>query len=224
LHYGIRGCSLDCAGQTLSGISALILPCCGSPAPTRDFELQKQFVANQAVSREFREKFWGIRGCKNYFRRSLWKSIFLPDVPLLEIIFRVSAMYIALFVLLQIILKPQMGSLRMTNLLLITLITDASDAARAHAEAKEATCRLTREHWQAYARVCLRHGQSNIFECRIASSRSIFLNQFTEHNPNVPLYFATNTNSEKLVHYPRKCLDLIIPFEVFYNQFIAFEI
>ena len=62
-----------------------------------------------------------------------WKSIFFPDVPLLEIILRGSVMYITLFVLLRLVLKRQTGSLRMTDLLLITLIADASQNAMAGA-------------------------------------------------------------------------------------------
>jgi uncharacterized membrane protein YcaP (DUF421 family) len=60
-----------------------------------------------------------------------WESIFLPDVPLLEMILRGSVMYIALFVLLRVILKRQTGSLGMSDLLLITLIADASQNAMA---------------------------------------------------------------------------------------------
>jgi uncharacterized membrane protein YcaP (DUF421 family) len=60
-----------------------------------------------------------------------WKSIFLPDVHFLEMILRGSVMYISLFVLLRIILKRQTGSLGMTDLLLITLIADASQNAMA---------------------------------------------------------------------------------------------
>lgn len=60
-----------------------------------------------------------------------WKSILLPDIPLLEIIFRGSLTYIALFVLLRVVLKRQTGSLGMTDLLLITLIADASQNAMA---------------------------------------------------------------------------------------------
>lgn len=60
-----------------------------------------------------------------------WKSIFLLDVPLFEIILRGSVMYISLFVLLRIVLKRQTGSLGMTDLLLITLIADASQNAMA---------------------------------------------------------------------------------------------
>ena len=43
--------------------------------------------------------------------------MFLPDIPLLEIILRGSVMYIALFILLRIVLKRQTGSLGMTDLL-----------------------------------------------------------------------------------------------------------
>ena len=62
-----------------------------------------------------------------------WKSLFSLDgpVPVLEIILRGSVMYIALFILLRILLKRQTGSLGMTDLLLITLIADASQNAMA---------------------------------------------------------------------------------------------
>ena len=60
-----------------------------------------------------------------------WQSIFLPDIPLLEIVLRGSLMYIALFVLLRVILKRQTGSVGMTDLLLIVLIADASQNAMA---------------------------------------------------------------------------------------------
>ena len=60
-----------------------------------------------------------------------WNAIFLPDVPLLEIVLRASVMYISLFVLLRIILKRQTGRLGMTDLLLITLLADASQNAMA---------------------------------------------------------------------------------------------
>lgn len=55
-----------------------------------------------------------------------WKAIFLPDAPLIEIILRGSIMYLALFILLRVILKRQAGALGMTDLLLITLLADAS--------------------------------------------------------------------------------------------------
>ena len=60
-----------------------------------------------------------------------WKSLFSFDVPLFEIILRGSVIYISLFVLLRVVLKRQAGSLGMTDLLLITLIADASQNAMA---------------------------------------------------------------------------------------------
>jgi uncharacterized membrane protein YcaP (DUF421 family) len=60
-----------------------------------------------------------------------WKSIFSLDVPFVEIILRGSIMYISLFILLRVVLKRQAGSLGMTDLLLITLIADASQNAMA---------------------------------------------------------------------------------------------
>jgi len=58
-----------------------------------------------------------------------WRSIFLPDIPFLEIIVRGSIMYIALFVMLRVVLKRQTGTLTMSDLLLITLLADASQNA-----------------------------------------------------------------------------------------------
>lgn len=54
-----------------------------------------------------------------------WKSIFVPDVPLLEMFLRGSLTYISLFVLLRVVLKRQTGSIGVTDLLLFTLIADA---------------------------------------------------------------------------------------------------
>jgi len=60
-----------------------------------------------------------------------WRALFSPDAPVLEIILRGSVMYIALFVLLRVILKRQTGALGMTDLLLFTLLADASQNAMA---------------------------------------------------------------------------------------------
>ncbi len=62
-----------------------------------------------------------------------WKSIFVPDTSLLEIVLRGSLMYLAIFVLLRVVLKRQTGTLGMTDLLLITLLADASQNAMAGA-------------------------------------------------------------------------------------------
>lgn len=60
-----------------------------------------------------------------------WNSIFLPDVPVSEIILRGSVMYITLFVLLRIVLKRQTGGLGITDVLLVVLIADAAQNAMA---------------------------------------------------------------------------------------------
>ncbi len=60
-----------------------------------------------------------------------WKTVFLPDTSFIEIIVRGSVMYLALFTLLRVILKRQAGTLGMTDLLLITLLADASQNAMA---------------------------------------------------------------------------------------------
>ena len=60
-----------------------------------------------------------------------WKSIFSLDIPFFEIVLRGSLTYITLFILLRVVLKRQTGSIGMTDLLLITLIADASQNAMA---------------------------------------------------------------------------------------------
>jgi uncharacterized membrane protein YcaP (DUF421 family) len=65
------------------------------------------------------------------FSRIDWSSMFVPDVPFLEIIVRGSVMYLGLFIMLRIVLKRQAGTLGMTDLLLITLLADASQNAMA---------------------------------------------------------------------------------------------
>src|SRR5262245_37176506 len=60
-----------------------------------------------------------------------WHSLFVPDTPVLEILLRGSVMYLVLFTLLRIVLKRQTGALGMTDLLLITLLADASQNALA---------------------------------------------------------------------------------------------
>ena len=60
-----------------------------------------------------------------------WNSIFVPDIPFLEIVVRGTVMYLSLFLLLRIVLKRQTGTLGMTDLLLITLLADASQNAMA---------------------------------------------------------------------------------------------
>lgn len=55
-----------------------------------------------------------------------WRGVLGPDVSWLEIVLRGSAMYLGLFVLLRVILKRQSGALTIGDLLLVTLLADAS--------------------------------------------------------------------------------------------------
>ena len=60
-----------------------------------------------------------------------WSKIFLPDVPVLEIVSRGSVVFLALFTLLRVILKRQSSQLGIRDLLVIVLIADASQNAMA---------------------------------------------------------------------------------------------
>ena len=55
-----------------------------------------------------------------------WQSMVSPSHSVLDVIIRGSIMYLGLFALMRVILKRQTGSLGMTDLLLITLLADAS--------------------------------------------------------------------------------------------------
>jgi uncharacterized membrane protein YcaP (DUF421 family) len=54
-----------------------------------------------------------------------------PDIPVLEIVFRGTVVYLAIFVLLRVIVKQAAGSLNLADLLLIVLIADAAQNAMA---------------------------------------------------------------------------------------------
>lgn len=60
-----------------------------------------------------------------------WAQIFRPDTPVLEIVFRGSVVYLALFALLRIGIKREAGSLGLSDLLVIVLLADASQNAMA---------------------------------------------------------------------------------------------
>jgi uncharacterized membrane protein YcaP (DUF421 family) len=60
-----------------------------------------------------------------------WEKMLMPDTPILEIIVRGSLVYLALFCLLRLFLKRQMGTLGVTDMLVIVLIADAAQNAMA---------------------------------------------------------------------------------------------
>ena len=60
-----------------------------------------------------------------------WKSIFVPDTSMLEILIRGTVMYLALFTLLRFVLKRQRGGVAFTDILVIVLVADAAQNAMA---------------------------------------------------------------------------------------------
>src|SRR5215213_6458133 len=58
-------------------------------------------------------------------------DLFKPDIPVLEIIFRGTVVYLAILLLLRVLVKQSAGSLNLAGLLLIVLIADAAQNAMA---------------------------------------------------------------------------------------------
>lgn len=55
-----------------------------------------------------------------------WQSMIFPSHSVLDVLVRGTVMYLSLFLLMRVILKRQAGSLGITDLLLVTLLADAS--------------------------------------------------------------------------------------------------
>lgn len=55
-----------------------------------------------------------------------WQSMIFPSHSVLNVLMRGTVMYLSLFLLMRVILKRQAGSLGITDLLLVTLLADAS--------------------------------------------------------------------------------------------------
>jgi uncharacterized membrane protein YcaP (DUF421 family) len=60
-----------------------------------------------------------------------WKDVLLPSISWIEIVLRGTVMYLAIFTLLRVTVRRNVGSLGMSDLLLITLLADASQNAMA---------------------------------------------------------------------------------------------
>jgi uncharacterized membrane protein YcaP (DUF421 family) len=60
-----------------------------------------------------------------------WKDVLLPSISWIEIILRGTVMYLSIFTLLRVTVRRNVGSLGMSDLLLITLLADASQNAMA---------------------------------------------------------------------------------------------
>lgn len=60
-----------------------------------------------------------------------WQSMFVPSVPLAELVLRGSFVYLALFLFMRFLLKREAGELGIADLLVVVLIADASQNAMA---------------------------------------------------------------------------------------------
>jgi uncharacterized membrane protein YcaP (DUF421 family) len=54
-----------------------------------------------------------------------WAKVFLPTVPILELLVRASVSYLALFIILRVILNRQAGTMNVTDLLVVVLLGSA---------------------------------------------------------------------------------------------------
>jgi uncharacterized membrane protein YcaP (DUF421 family) len=60
-----------------------------------------------------------------------WKALFVPSLPVAEIVVRGSITYLAIFILMRIVPKRETGSIGTADLLLVVLIADAAQNAMA---------------------------------------------------------------------------------------------
>jgi len=58
-----------------------------------------------------------------------WQNLFLPTVPIAELVIRASMMYLGLFALLRLILKREAGAVSITDILVIVLLSEAAQNA-----------------------------------------------------------------------------------------------
>jgi uncharacterized membrane protein YcaP (DUF421 family) len=65
------------------------------------------------------------------FTQADWHKIFYPSTPFLEIFTRGTIIYLGIFLMLRVLLKREAGAVGMTDLLVIVLLSDASQNAMA---------------------------------------------------------------------------------------------
>jgi len=58
-----------------------------------------------------------------------WNDVFVPSLPVLEVIVRGTIMYLVLFTMLRVVLKREAGAVGVTDLLVIVLVADAAQNA-----------------------------------------------------------------------------------------------
>jgi uncharacterized membrane protein YcaP (DUF421 family) len=60
-----------------------------------------------------------------------WKGVFVPSIPIVEIVVRGSLVYLAIFALLRSTMKRRSGAIGITDLLVVVFIADAAQNAMA---------------------------------------------------------------------------------------------
>lgn len=60
-----------------------------------------------------------------------WRELFVPSVPIAEIVVRGSLMYLGVFAVLRLLLRRQPGGLALSDLLILVLVADASQQGMA---------------------------------------------------------------------------------------------
>src|SRR5690554_4541393 len=58
-----------------------------------------------------------------------WQNVFVPAMPMLEVVLRGTLVYLALFTLLRLVPRREIGSIGAADLLMIVLIADAAQNA-----------------------------------------------------------------------------------------------
>ncbi|HEX6608996.1 MAG TPA: YetF domain-containing protein [Chloroflexia bacterium] len=60
-----------------------------------------------------------------------WRRLFVPELPILEILIRGTVIYLGIFILLRLVLKRETGTLGITDLLVVVFLADAAQNAMA---------------------------------------------------------------------------------------------
>lgn len=60
-----------------------------------------------------------------------WAKILIPDIPLVELIARISIVYLFLFFLSRVVLKRESGGMGISDLLVVVLVADVAQSGMA---------------------------------------------------------------------------------------------
>jgi uncharacterized membrane protein YcaP (DUF421 family) len=72
-----------------------------------------------------------VSGLIDFLTRVDLRELFVPDASLPEVVLRISIVYLVLFTLLRVVVKREVGSMGITDLLVVVLVADAVQNAMA---------------------------------------------------------------------------------------------